>query len=245
MKHAATKSPCGRRKPACSTGLRAADCPNGAVTSISTCCFRSGCGRALRRVPSDALFVFCDQALGPWVPLVSDRPHVVHVHDLLALRSALGDVPENRTALPGRIYQRYIRRGFRQARHFICISRKTSEDLRRFGGIFGSDVDVVYNGLNHPYAPMTPQESQSSIAGGGVAGTGGRHGAACRRGPVVQKSTGSHPAICGLRCPVCGPNAAPLCTVPLPLWCISPEPKAAIRRALTRGSGAGAGGFLQ
>jgi len=41
----------------------------------------------------DTLFVFCDQALGPWVPVVRDRPHVVHVHDLLALRSALGEIP--------------------------------------------------------------------------------------------------------------------------------------------------------
>jgi len=55
--------------------------------------------KATRRVSSNTLFVFCDQALGPWVPLVKDRPHVVHVHDLLALRSALGDIPENPTSV--------------------------------------------------------------------------------------------------------------------------------------------------
>ncbi len=51
---------------------------------------------ALKGVSPDTLFVFCDQALGPWIPLVQNRPHVVHVHDLLALRSALGEFPENR-----------------------------------------------------------------------------------------------------------------------------------------------------
>src|SRR5262249_16921629 len=64
--------------------------------------------RALRRTPRNSLFVFCDQALGPWVPLVQDRPHVVHAHDLLALGSALGEWPEHRTSVTGRIYQRYI-----------------------------------------------------------------------------------------------------------------------------------------
>ena len=56
--------------------------------------------RELRRLAladaADTLYVFCDQALGPWVPAVAHRPHVVHCHDLLALRSALGEVAENR-----------------------------------------------------------------------------------------------------------------------------------------------------
>src|SRR5882757_4094817 len=85
--------------------------------------------KALVGVPQDTLFVFCDQALGPCVPLVKNRPHVVHVHDMRALRSPLGDVPENPTSMTGRVYQRYIRRGFRRARHFISISGKTRDDL--------------------------------------------------------------------------------------------------------------------
>src|ERR1700692_2715089 len=104
--------------------------------------------KAVKRVPSGALFVFCDQALGPWVPLVKDRPHVVHVHDLLALRSALGDIPANPTSATGRLYQRYIRRGFRQARHFISVSKQTLTDLNRFGGVKAVTSEVVFNGMN-------------------------------------------------------------------------------------------------
>jgi len=89
-------------------------------------------------------------ALGPWVPVVRDRPHVVHVHDLLALRSALGEIPENPTSITGRIYQRYIRRGFQKARHFVSISRKTQADLHRVGGVSAITSEVVYNGLNFP-----------------------------------------------------------------------------------------------
>ncbi|MEQ1662992.1 MAG: glycosyltransferase family 1 protein [Thiobacillus sp.] len=112
---------------------------------------------------ADTLYVFCDQALGPWVPLVKDRPHVVHVHDLLALRSALGDVPENPTSLTGQIYQRYIRQGFKQAQHFITISNKTREDLHHFGQVLPVTSEVVYNGLNYPYTPMPAEEAARTL----------------------------------------------------------------------------------
>jgi glycosyltransferase involved in cell wall biosynthesis len=119
--------------------------------------------KELDKQPADTLFVFCDQALGPWVPLVKHRPHVVHVHDLLALRSALGMVPENPTGWSGRIYQRYIRRGFRQARHFISISGKSRDDLHRLGVVDPGTSEVVYNGLNYPYAPMPPKEARAVL----------------------------------------------------------------------------------
>ena len=113
----------------------------------------------VRHQPADTLYVFCDQALGPWAPLVAHKPHVVHVHDLLALRSALGDVPENPTAWPGKVYQRYIRRGFRQAKHFISISNKTRDDLHCFGKVTAITSELVYNGLNYPYTPMPRVEA--------------------------------------------------------------------------------------
>lgn len=122
----------------------------------------------LRKQPQDTLFVFTDQALGPWVPLVKHRPHVVHVHDLLALRSALGLVPENRTGWTGRIYQRYIRSGFAQAKHFISISKKTRDDLHSYGQPRPITSDVVYNGLNYPFAPMSDQKARLALLQAGL-----------------------------------------------------------------------------
>lgn len=120
--------------------------------------------RQIRRQPAGTLYVFADQALGPWVPRVRHLPHVVHVHDLLALRSALGLVPENPTGWSGRIYQRYIRHGFAQARHFISISYKTRDDLQRYGMTQPVSSEVVYNGLNFPYAPMPEPEARQVLA---------------------------------------------------------------------------------
>ena len=124
--------------------------------------------RAVAREPADTLFVMADQALGPWVPLVKHRPLVVHVHDLLALRSALGEVPQNPTRFTGRIYQRYIRRGFAQAQHFICISQRTRDDLQRVGGVTPVTCEVVHNGLNQRFARTPALEARSLLRHAGL-----------------------------------------------------------------------------
>jgi glycosyltransferase involved in cell wall biosynthesis len=122
-----------------------------------------------RSDPAHTLYVFCDQALGPWVPALVHRPHVVHCHDLLALRSALGEVPENPTSWTGRAYQRYIRRGFRAARHFVSISAHTRAELHRVGGVRPLVSEVVHNGLNHPYAPLERAVARERWQRAGVA----------------------------------------------------------------------------
>jgi glycosyltransferase involved in cell wall biosynthesis len=181
--------------------------------------------RALTRISKDTLFVFCDQALGPLVPVIRDRPCVVHVHDLLALRSALGEVPENRTSITGRIYQRYIRRGFQKARHFISISRQTQADLHRVGGVSAITSEVVYNGLNFPYSPLTYGECEEVLVGAGL--------------PVPVSGMLLHvgggqwyknlPGIIHLYA-----HYVAQVDAPLPLWCVSPTPNEAVRSALRK-----------
>ena len=124
--------------------------------------------RQIAADPPATIYVLCDQALGPWLPMVAHRPHVVHCHDLLALRSALGLVPENRTSWTGRIYQRYIRSGFRRARHFIAVSKKSRSDLHMFGGVKPLTSEVVYNGLNHPYQRRSAVEAAAVLSRAGL-----------------------------------------------------------------------------
>ena len=121
---------------------------------------------ALLSQPANTLFVFCDQALGPWVPLVRRRPHVVHAHDLLALRSAMGLIPENPTSWSGKLYQEYIRAGFKTARHFISVSTKTKLDLIEFGKVLPVTSEVVYNGLNYPFKLLPFAEARQILCRG-------------------------------------------------------------------------------
>ena len=179
--------------------------------------------KQLKMQPTNTLYVFCDQALGPWVPLVKNKPHVVHVHDLLALRSALGDIPENPTQWSGRVYQRYIRQGFQQAKHFISISKKTRDDLHHFGEVTPVTSEVVYNGLNYPYVPMLQSDAIAVLKQAGL--------------PVKPEGMLLH-----LGGSQWYKNLAGVVTLyieyakgetkPLPLWCISPSPNIKVQALL-------------
>lgn len=107
----------------------------------------------IKKLPAETLFVFTDHALGPWVPLVKDRPHIVHCHDFLAQRSAIGEIPENVTGRTGKIYQSYIRKGYSMGRNFISISNKTQADLHRMLSSPPLLSEVVYNGLTRRFTP--------------------------------------------------------------------------------------------
>jgi len=118
--------------------------------------------------PENTLFVFTDQALGMWVPCVAHRPHVIHCHDFLALKSALGEYPENSISWTGVQYQRLIRKGFSHGKAFISVSRKTKDDLARFLPRPPVVSEVVHNGLNHPFRPMPPGERISLLNAAGL-----------------------------------------------------------------------------
>lgn len=117
----------------------------------------------LKNVAKNTLFVFADQALGPWVPLVSDKAHVVHCHDFLALKSALGTVPENPTSSTGKIYQNFIRKGFSKGKCFISISENTKKDLHLYHKGEIELSEVCYNGLNRHFEQLNEGVSRSIL----------------------------------------------------------------------------------
>lgn len=117
----------------------------------------------LKSCPSNTLFVFTDHALGPWVPLVRHRPHIIHCHDFLAQRSAMGQIEENHVSWTGRQYQALIRRGYSQGKCFISVSEETRKDLHRFLSSRPEISEVVYNGLNQKFSLMDPIEARKKL----------------------------------------------------------------------------------
>lgn len=122
----------------------------------------------LKKLTCETLFVFSDQALGPWVPLVAKRPHVIHVHDFLALRSSLGEFVQNPTGWTGRLYQAMIRRGFGHGQAFVSVSEKTCIDLQRFLPGKPRVSTVVHNGLNFAFRCMTRSEFLPALVTAGL-----------------------------------------------------------------------------
>ncbi|GHB62989.1 glycosyltransferase family 4 protein [Persicitalea jodogahamensis] len=112
----------------------------------------------------DILFVFTDNALGPWVPLTKKFHHIIHCHDFLAQFSAAGMILENPTSFSGKIYQRYIKMGLRNGKNFICISKKTRSDLYRILDFKPSISDIVYNGLVGHFSPTDSLFARKKIS---------------------------------------------------------------------------------
>lgn len=184
----------------------------------------------LRKTEKSTLFVFADQALGPWVPLVADRPHVVHINDLIAVRSALGEFEQNPTSWTGRQYQSMIRRGFRKGQHFVSISKNTRADLHRFLPRSPRLSEVVYLGLNYPFRPMDRANCVRVLAEAGqdLAGSGcllhvGHNSWSKNRLGVLEIYA----------------SYVKQSSAPLPLWLVGPPPtnamKALSKRISTRG----------
>jgi glycosyltransferase involved in cell wall biosynthesis len=120
--------------------------------------------KRVRQTPPDHLFVVMDQALGMWVPNIGNRPLVIHCMDFLALRSALGEFPENPTGWTGRQYQRLIRNGFSSGRHFLSISKNTQDDLHRLSRKSIVSSEVAYIGLNSDFSIMQRDAAVAQLA---------------------------------------------------------------------------------
>ena len=107
----------------------------------------------------DVVVHICDHSNAPYTRHLRRVPHIVTCNDLLAIRSALGEFPQNPTGWTGRMLQRWIANGLRRANRIACISEATRRDLLRVLRIGGRRATVIHMGQNHPYRPMPRDEA--------------------------------------------------------------------------------------
>lgn len=111
--------------------------------------------RKLRQLARDADIVhICDHSNAMYVQSVESRPQLVTCNDMLAIRSARGEFPQNRTGWSGRVLQSWILAGLKRARRLTCISAATQRDVMRLTGHSQERVSVTYMGQNFAYAPV-------------------------------------------------------------------------------------------
>lgn len=103
--------------------------------------------------PHHTLFILPDHSHGMYVPAIRHYPHVVHVHDLIAIRMAKNDFYGQSLSWSGKKYQQLIGRGLHRGKHFICISEASKRDLQKYVGPNPESCQVVLNELNYPYHP--------------------------------------------------------------------------------------------
>ena len=113
----------------------------------------------------------CDHANAIYVKYLRPRPHIVTCHDMLAIRSALGEIPCHQTAWTGRQFQNMILRGLRAAArtgHIVCVSEATRRDVLRVAGVPRASVSQIYNGLNFPFSPLEASHARRMIEKFGI-----------------------------------------------------------------------------
>lgn len=111
-------------------------------------------GAQTRSRARDLVVHICDHSSALYTHCLARVPHLVTCHDLLAIRSARGEFPENPTGWTGRCYQRWILGGLRRAWRIASVSRATAEDVQRLTARPAARDLVIPNSLHFSYTPM-------------------------------------------------------------------------------------------
>ena len=106
------------------------------------------------------LIHICDHSNSIYVKYLSDFPHLVTCHDLMAIRSARGDFPQNPTSFSGRILQNVILKGLMAARYVVCDSYNSRQDLIALDPTRESRCSTIHAGFNYDYTRMDQRDAQ-------------------------------------------------------------------------------------
>ncbi|MBV9618689.1 MAG: glycosyltransferase family 4 protein [Verrucomicrobia bacterium] len=92
-------------------------------------------------------------------------PVVVTCHDLIAVRSALGEELHCPVSFTGRLLQRWILRSLRRADVVVCVSNATRNDAEQ---LVSRDqpspkLETINNGLNYPYRRLLEAEALTRL----------------------------------------------------------------------------------
>ena len=105
-----------------------------------------------------------DHSNAVYLPAARRAPTLVTCHDLLQVRAARGEIPQQRVGAFGRSYQSWILRSLSRAPRVACVSTKTQRDVVRLTGLPESRTTVVPNALNYPYTRLSPEVARERIA---------------------------------------------------------------------------------
>jgi glycosyltransferase involved in cell wall biosynthesis len=105
----------------------------------------------------------CDHANSVYIPFLKGKPHVITCHDMIAIRSALGEIAEVQTSITGKVYQRWILRSLCKASKIVCVSQNTANDLIKITGLPRCRISIASMSLNYDYRPMEPNQAHSRL----------------------------------------------------------------------------------
>ena len=120
--------------------------------------------RRLRRVAGQHQVThLCDHSNAMYIRALKGMPHLVTCHDVLAIKSALGEIPQNTVSATGRRLQAWILSGLKAAMYIVCVSAVSREDMLRVTGRPRETSEEIPNSLNYAYSPMPRDEALARL----------------------------------------------------------------------------------
>ncbi len=110
----------------------------------------------------------CDHSNSPILKAARHQRTLLTCHDLIAVRSALGEFPGELPRLSGRLLQSTIRKSIPLADHIACVSAATQQDLHAVIPTTSGRTSVVHNGFNAPYQRQPASIVEEQLAGLGI-----------------------------------------------------------------------------
>jgi len=120
-----------------------------------------------------AIMHICDHSNAMYTgAAAASIPVAVTCHDLIAVRSALGEELHCPVSFTGRLLQHWVLRSLRRADAVVCVSHATHDDAEQLVSRHGASpkLEVISNGLNYPYRKLALSEAAERLKNvGGLA----------------------------------------------------------------------------
>ncbi len=126
--------------------------------------------REIDRLRPDVVHII-DHANSVYARAAGARPVLATCHDLMQIRAARGEIPEQKLGLSGRLFQNWILRNIARVRDLVYVSQKTGDDLHRLIARDRDHTHLIHVGLNYPYAKLPLTEAHLRLAA--LAGSNG------------------------------------------------------------------------
>ena len=113
----------------------------------------------LRSISGPSIVHICDHSNAPYTRWLANTPHLVTCHDLLAVRSALGEVELNPVSITGKQQQAMILRGLKRSACIASVSGATRDDVARLVGQQTRLLHVIPNALDDAFIQESKKPS--------------------------------------------------------------------------------------
>lgn len=119
--------------------------------------------RKIRSIRGTVVVHICDHSNAHYTRVLSGIPNVITCHDLLAVRSALGEFRHNHVSWTGQQQQAIITRGLKRAQHIACVSQATADDVERIVEVPLEILSHIPNSLDGAFidTALTPSTIES------------------------------------------------------------------------------------